>query len=345
MAADPERPPADDTVVVDADAWAAEEPRHDWPVDEHYLVEPEIEAGGVPAQPAVEAASSAPRRFPPDVGPGPVLAIAGVLAALVVVAFLVAARNGDGEPASATPSGPEQTTLATTAPDLQTSTTSTSTSTAPAEQDHTAKPKTNVVDVPSVTGLTASAAVTGLRDAGLVAKIRLVTSSRRPGVVLRQSPTDTAQVEKGATVRLDVSRARPVATRIEVPDVVGSTVAQARQQLRGLGLSVLITNVASDEAVGTVLRQSPRGGAEVREDARVTLTVSSGQRKIDVPDVTGLDEDSAREQLEAAGFQVEATDEPTTDPMQDGLVLRQSPAGATALEKGSVVTIVVARLA
>ena len=174
--------------------------------------------------------------------------------------------------------------------------------------------------------------------------MRLVTSSRRPGIVLRQSPTDAAHLEKGATIRLDVSRARPVATRIEVPDVAGSTIAEARQQLRGLGLSVLVTKVASDEPVGMVLRQSPRAGAEVREDARVTLTVSSGQQKIDVPDVTGLDEASARQQLEAAGFEVEAADEPTTDPTQDGLVLRQSPAGATALAKGSVVTIVVARL-
>jgi serine/threonine-protein kinase len=71
----------------------------------------------------------------------------------------------------------------------------------------------------------------------------------------------------------------------------------------------------------------------VGEDERVTLTVSAGQQTIDVPDVTGLDEDSAREQLETAGFQVEATDEPTSDPTQDGLVLRQSPAGTTALRR------------
>jgi len=76
----------------------------------------------------------------------------------------------------------------------------------------------------------------------------------------------------------------------------------------------------------------------------VTLTVSTGPQKLDVPDVTGLDEDSARQQLEAAGFQVQVNDEPTTDPGQDGLVLRQSPAGASAATKGSIVTLVVGRL-
>jgi PASTA domain-containing protein len=346
MAADPQRPPADDTVVVDGDERAAGR-EQGWPVDQHYLIEPASEAGGVPAQPTVDGAPALSRRFPPDVGPGLLLAIAALLAVVVIGALLVAARHDDREPASVAPAAAERTTLKPTTAAGASSTTSAPTDPAPPEQKEPTeptKPRVTTVDVPSVVGLTTSSAVADLRDAGLVTEIHLVTSSKRPGVVLRQSPTDTADVEKGATVRLDVSRARPVPTQIEVPDVVGATVADARIALRGMGLSVLITRVASDEPVGTVLRQSPHAGAEVREKARVTVTVSSGPAKLDVPDVTGLDEVSAREQLEAAGFQVDATDEPTTDPSQDGLVLRQSPAGATTLRKGGVVTIVVARL-
>ena len=342
MAADPERLPADDTVVVGSDERAAEGREQGWPVDEHYLIEPESEAGGVPAQPRVDSVPTPPRRFPPDVGPGPLLAIATVIAIVGIGALLVAARHDGSEPASVAPSAAERTTPAT-APGAS-STTSTPADTAPSEQKEPTKPMVRTVDVPSVVGLTASSAVANLRDAGLVTTIHLVTSSRRPGVVLRQSPTDAADVEKGATVRLDVSRARPLPTKIEVPNVVGMTVAEARTELRGIGLSVLITKVASDEPVGTVLRQLPRASAEVREGARVTVTVSSGPAELDVPDVTGLDEASAREQLEAAGFEVEVTDEPTTDTAQDGLVVRQSPSAATARPKGGVVTIVVARL-
>ena len=342
MAADPERLPADDTVVVGSDERAAEGREQGWPVDEHYLIEPESEAGGVRAQPRVDSAPTPPRRFPPDVGPGPLLAIATVLATVGIGALLVAARHDGSEPASVAPSAAERTTPAT-APGAS-STTSTPADTAPSEQKEPTEPKVRTVDVPSVVGLTASSAAANLRDAGLVTTIHLVTSSRRPGVVLRQSPTDAADVEKGATVRLDVSRARPLPTKIEVPNVVGMTVAEARPELRGIGLSVLITKVASDEPVGTVLRQLPRASAEVREGARVTVTVSSGPAELDVPDVTGLDEASAREQLEAAGFEVEVTDEPTTDTAQDGLVVRQSPSAATARPKGGVVTIVVARL-
>jgi hypothetical protein len=38
------------------------------------------------------------------------------------------------------------------------------------------------------------------------------------------------------------------------------------------------------------------------------------------------------------------TDESITDPAQDGVVLRQTPAGGSSAEDGAVVTLVVGRL-
>src|SRR6186997_238249 len=178
MAADPERLPADDTVVVGSDERAAEGREQGWPVDEHYLIEPGSEVDGVPAQPRVDSAPTPPRRFPPDVGRGPLLAIAAVLATVGIGALLVAARHDGSEPASVAPSAAERTTPAT-APGAS-STTSTPAETAPSEQKEPTKPMVRTVDVPSVVGLTASSAVANLRDAGLVTTIHLVTSSRRP---------------------------------------------------------------------------------------------------------------------------------------------------------------------
>ena len=63
MAADPERLPADDTVVVGAYERAAEGREQGWPVDEHYLIEPGSEVGGVPAQPRVDGAPTRPPRW------------------------------------------------------------------------------------------------------------------------------------------------------------------------------------------------------------------------------------------------------------------------------------------
>jgi serine/threonine-protein kinase len=163
------------------------------------------------------------------------------------------------------------------------------------------------------------------------------------GTVIRQSPSENTDVATDTVVQLDVAKARPV-VRVDVPDVVGSTASAARSALRSAGLTVTVVEVESDETTGTVVSQSPQAGAQLRKGSDVTVRVSTGPAKVDVPDVTGLDESSATAQLENAGFQVGVTDESTTDPAEDGRVLRQSPQGGSTAAKGALITITVARL-
>ncbi len=77
----------------------------------------------------------------------------------------------------------------------------------------------------------------------------------------------------------------------------------------------------------------------------MTLSVSSGPALVTVPDVVGLDGESARAQLESAGFEVVVVDEPTEDPAEDGAVVGQSPRGGAQREPGRVVTLRVALFA
>jgi beta-lactam-binding protein with PASTA domain len=200
------------------------------------------------------------------------------------------------------------------------------------------------VEVPSLVGRSASSAVSAVRELGLEARVRLVSSSERAGTVVDQSPDGGAVLAEGETVELEVAKAHREIPHIEVPDVVGSTAADARSKLRAAGLSVSTVTVVAQDPAGTVIEQSPQAGAELRKGGRVTLTVSSGPAKVDVPDVTGLDEASARQELERAGFQVQVTDESTTDPAQDGTVVRQSPPGGSSARDGAMVTITVARI-
>lgn len=206
-------------------------------------------------------------------------------------------------------------------------------------------PPVTTATVPSVVGRSAADAASELRHAGFVPRIRVVTAAvERAGIVVRQSPGEATEAVKGSRVRLDVSKGRRIAPRIDVPDLVGLDLTTARGRLAALGLTLEVVRQASAEPAGSVLRQSPQGNAQLPEKGRVTLTVSSGPERVEVPDVTGLDEQSARAQLEGAGFEVATSDEPTSDPTQDGSVLRQTPAGGSSLTAGSVVTIVVARL-
>ena len=201
------------------------------------------------------------------------------------------------------------------------------------------------VEVPGVVGLTSSEAVSALRDAGLKARVRQVTSPEGRGTVVDQAPTAGTTVVEGGIVALEVAKPpkRPPVERVAVPDVVGSAAATARADLRAAGFAVATMTVVSDQPAGTVLEQAPRAGSEVRKGAKVTLTVSAGPADVDVPNVTGLDEASARLELERAGFQVRVIDESIADPAQDGVVLRQAPAAGSSAEDGVVVTITVGR--
>jgi beta-lactam-binding protein with PASTA domain len=86
-----------------------------------------------------------------------------------------------------------------------------------------------------VIGLRASAAVIAIRDGGLELRIRFVTSSEPAGTVIRQSPAEDTEAVRGTEVVLVVAKNRPVVRRVEVPDVVGTTVDAARRLLRSAG--------------------------------------------------------------------------------------------------------------
>jgi serine/threonine-protein kinase len=62
-----------------------------------------------------------------------------------------------------------------------------------------------------------------------------------------------------------------------------------------------------------------------------------------VPDVTSQDEESAKAQLQDAGFKAHSERTDTDDPCLDGFVIDQDPAGGSDAEPGSQVTIFVGR--
>src|SRR5918995_96102 len=200
-------------------------------------------------------------------------------------------------------------------------------------------------EAPDVTGLTVSNATKALREAGLRPRIELVFSDEPAGRVLSQSPSAGTEVADRSVVTLQVAKARqPAVERVELPDTVGTGADAAQARLGDLGLRVRVVRVVAPAPAGTVVGQSPGAGVEVREGTTVTLRVSTGPAEVAIPDVIGLDEASARLELENAGFDVRVTDQSADDPTQDGLVVGQAPRGGSTASEGAVVTITVARV-
>jgi beta-lactam-binding protein with PASTA domain len=344
----PAAPSPDDTVEVDPDETTSQ---GDWPVAPQYQVTP-----GPPVADSVRggrgAATPQPHSLDRMQWASRVAVLAAILALLVLVgaaaAWIVTGFDdpaGGASPSTNPPPATEPGSATPTAPTVGTRETETA-NTASTETNTTTDTPTEVL-VPTVIGLQNSEAGRRIRDAGLRAETRLVVSSRPAGTVVAQKPEAGDRLDRGGVVDLRVAKEKappPAPVTIRVPDLIGTTASGARSRLRALGLRSSFSEVASDEAEGTVVGQAPTARAEVRKGATVILSVSTGPALIAVPDVTGLDERSARQRLESTGFEVTVVDQPTADPAQAGTVVSQDPAGGAEAERRSTVTITVARV-
>ena len=126
--------------------------------------------------------------------------------------------------------------------------------------------------------------------------------------------------------------------RVQVPNVVSSSVSVATTRLQGDGFEVVPVRDNSDKPRNTVIGQEPAGGTTVDEGARVTITVSEGRPLVNVPDVVGDGRLQARRTLTSAGFKVQET-RAASPSVAKGRVISQSPDGDSVKESGGVVKI------
>ena len=98
---------------------------------------------------------------------------------------------------------------------------------------------------------------------------------------------------------------------------------------------------SADVAEGDVARQDPEQNTKLEKGKTISIWISSGEGKVEVPNVVGMTEVQAAEKLGAAGLKV--VSKPEVNPEQEvGTVLRQNPEGGKKVDAGTTVTITVA---
>jgi serine/threonine-protein kinase len=147
-------------------------------------------------------------------------------------------------------------------------------------------------------------------------------------------------VDEGSTVTINVS-AGP--GQVSVPTVAGKPQDEAEAALREAGLDVTVEEVFSDSVdKGNVIDTSPAAGTLVERGTQVTMRVSKGAERVQVPDVTNDTEENARSAIEGAGLRVgKVTEEESEE--EPGTVLSQSPAAGKRVAKNSAVDLTVAK--
>jgi beta-lactam-binding protein with PASTA domain len=301
----------------------------DWRVAEQYRTEPvepadgPVEDGDIVIQQDVPP--EPPRKFPPDIGPGLLAALLGVLLVVILVPTVLWLASRDDDTAAT------DTNTFDTGPETLPPTT---TPTAPAQRS-----------VPDLVGRPLAEARRLLENGDFRVRVRRAESERPRGEVLRMAPEQGAEVDVNSIVVLTVSSG---VQRIAVPDVEGMAATDAIEVLEDVGFTVQTRLVPSDEPDGTVVAQVPAAGDEVTPETEVVLDVAEPRAEeppptttepvtVRVPSLVGMRAAAARERLRALGLR------PTQRPVQSsrpaGEVVRQSPGAGAEVREGGIVTL------
>lgn len=130
--------------------------------------------------------------------------------------------------------------------------------------------------------------------------------------------------------------------QIKAPNLVGSTVEQAEKLAARTDVTVKVgaEEPCEEQEKGEICSQDPAADALMDKDGTVTVVVSAGAPKVEIPNVLEKSEDGAREVLEGKGFTVNVTTEESEK--TEGTVIDQDPKGGAKAEEGAEITITVA---
>ncbi|MGI8631219.1 MAG: protein kinase domain-containing protein [Solirubrobacterales bacterium] len=127
---------------------------------------------------------------------------------------------------------------------------------------------------------------------------------------------------------------------VAVPRVVGQAVGPATTELEDRGFEVDLRTVERDAPRDIVLEQDPAGGQQAKEGSRVTLTVSAGPGRAEIPGTRGVVERTARRRIERAGFEVRIRRQ-ADEGLADGIAVGTRPSSGSDRRKGTTVTLLV----
>ena len=136
------------------------------------------------------------------------------------------------------------------------------------------------ITIPDLQGMSFDQAREKLKSLGLsIGKVTYVSdTSKDDGIIISQGLQAGGKASKGATVDITVNQTK--SSTIEIPNVVGMTIKEAKEALGNLGLSISKIS-GSNEDTAIVTDVSPAPGSSVKRDESVSLV---GEAKADKKD-------------------------------------------------------------
>ena len=191
--------------------------------------------------------------------------------------------------------------------------------------------------VPDVSGKTQEAARKMLERAGFkIANVRVEDSADiKKDHVTRTDPDADSFADKGTLITLYIASGLT-----KIPDgLVGQSKDIVVSQLENFGFTTDVVKEDSDNVPeGSVTRLNPSSGSSVKPHSSITVYVSQGASKVEVPsiDLGTVTFKQAKKILEAKGLRV-VSDSMAKD---DDIVMSMSEEAGSKVEKGKEITLV-----
>lgn len=129
--------------------------------------------------------------------------------------------------------------------------------------------------------------------------------------------------------------------QIELPEIIGKTVDDAKRMLLDVGLTPEIKYQSSkDEEIGIVLSASAQNGELVDIGSNIVMYIGEGTSGVPVPDIIAKTKAEAKSTLGQFGFEVQVVEQGSAS-VQEGFVISQTPEGNSTAPAGSTITIYV----
>lgn len=160
------------------------------------------------------------------------------------------------------------------------------------------------------------------------------------GYVYKQSPVAGRTVREGQSVTLTVSLGIHYVT---VPDLTNYVQADGEQQLKDLGVSVLVTQAVDESvAAGSIIRTDPAAGSQVAAGTTVVIYVSRPQvaTTTKVPSLIGMSVEDARTLLVQRKLGLGSQTEQYSD-QPVGSIISQNPGEGASAKLNTRVSVVV----
>jgi serine/threonine protein kinase/beta-lactam-binding protein with PASTA domain len=204
-------------------------------------------------------------------------------------------------------------------------------------------PTNTNVTVTDVSGKTVPEATATLEALGFtVSEVQAPSDTVVIDTIISTNPPAGEHAEKGSNIELTVSSGP---SQVAVPSLLGLTETQAKDALTaaGLQLGTITPGTSPTVPLGKVIQSTPEVGTYAAGGSTVDLIISNG--KVDVPDVSSMNINQAKNQLSGAsgGLKVLIGTQEVgcaNNPPLGSTVLGQSiPQGTT--KQGSTITLYV----